>query len=149
MFSEGEILYFDPFYFKNGNTSKAKFFVILKTYSGNCYLASLPTSKDFIPEKFSIEDGCVELPEIDINCFVISSKTVITTCNKYFPLPTFIYGYQIDDYSEEYLKEIYPVEGADFERWGMMKPDIFEAMIDCFKTSKNVKRKYKTILSQK
>ena len=54
----------------------------------------------------------------------------------------------LQNVNSEYLKEIYPVEGADFERWGMMKPDIFEAMIDCFKTSKNVKRKYKKILSE-
>lgn len=149
MFSEGEILYFDPFYFKNGTASKAKYFVILKSFSNNFYLASMPTRKDSVPDKDSIENGCIELSGINLNCFKISEHEILTTCNKSFPFPTFIYGHQIDDYSEEFLNDIYPIEGADFERWGIMKTDIFQSLLNCFKNSTSVKRKYKNILSVK
>ena len=74
MLEEGNILYFDPFYFKNGNPAKPKYFVVLKNIDNNSILASLPTSKDSIPEKEEIENGCVELPNINFNCFVISNS---------------------------------------------------------------------------
>jgi len=36
MLEEGNIIYFDPFYFKNGNTAKRKYFIVLKnTADGN------------------------------------------------------------------------------------------------------------------
>lgn len=49
MLEEKNILYFTPFHFENG-TSKTKFFLVLKSISGNSILATLPTSKDFIPK---------------------------------------------------------------------------------------------------
>lgn len=52
MFEEGNIIYFDPFYFKNGNTAKSKYFIVLKNVKdSNTILASLPTRRDSIPEK--------------------------------------------------------------------------------------------------
>ena len=49
MFKEGNILYFNPFYFENGNTPKPKYFLVLKEVDGQLLLASLPTSHDHIP----------------------------------------------------------------------------------------------------
>lgn len=98
MFEEGNIIYFDPFYFKNGNTAKAKYFVVLKNDGKTNIIASLPTSKDFIPEENVTQQGCVELPEKDITCFVISNSQVITECGKKFGRTTYLYGQEIDDY---------------------------------------------------
>ena len=68
MFQEGHIIYFDPFYFKNGNTAKSKYFLILKCEENRNIIASLPTRKDSIPENETISDGCVELP--DMFCYL-------------------------------------------------------------------------------
>lgn len=145
MFEEGNIVYFDPFYFKNGNSAKPKYFVVLKSDSNQNIIASLPTRKDSIPEKDTIEAGCVEIPSINLNCFVISPNQIITDCNKFFDFTTHLYGHQIDDYNVEVLKEMYPNEGSDFSIWGKMKTNIFEELINCFKNSKSVKRKYKKL----
>ncbi|MCF6350495.1 MAG: hypothetical protein L3J23_05620 [Flavobacteriaceae bacterium] len=147
MLEEGNILYFDPFYFKNGNTAKAKYFIVLKVAPESNILASLPTRKDSIPEKETIEQGCVELPEINFNCFVISPKTLVTDCNKQFDFSTHIYGHQIDTYSTASMNEIYPFEGTDYYIWGKMKDELFSQLINCLKNSKNVKRKYIKILT--
>lgn len=147
MFKEGNIIYFDPFYFKNGNTAKPKYFVVLKNQNGKNILASLPTRKDSIPQKEEVENGCIELPLINLNCFVISENIEITDCGKYFDFKTHIYGHQIDDYKVSILKEIYPLENTDYEIWGKMKEDLFLSLIECLKNSKSVKRKYKKILS--
>lgn len=146
MFEEGTIIYFDPFYFKNGNTAKPKYFLVLKNVEQRNVLASLPTRKDSVPTKDTIEAGCVELPDINLNCFVISKNQKVTECGKQFDFTSFVYGHQIDDYEIEQLQEIYPIEGNDYIVWGKMRKDIFDGLIRCFKSSKSVKRKYKRIL---
>ena len=146
MFQEGHIIYFDPFYFKNGNTAKPKYFVVLKTVSDNNVIASLPTRKDAIPEISATENGCVELPENNLNCFVISKNQMVTECGKQFNFVTHLYGHQLSDYDIKTMKEIYPNEGTDYMIWGKMKSELFNALIHCFKDSKSVKRKYKKLL---
>ncbi|PWH84750.1 hypothetical protein [Brumimicrobium oceani] len=148
MFKEGIIIYFDPFYFKNGNTAKPKYFVVLKNQNEQNILASLPTRKDSIPQKEEIDNGCIELPSINLNCFVISNKIEITKCGKTFDFKTHIYGHQIESYKTAFLKEIYPIENADYEIWGEMKKEIFTSLIECLKNSKSVKRKYRKMLEK-
>ena len=47
MFEEGNILYFTPFYFKNGKSAPApKFFIVLKHVDLHSILARLTTKKD-------------------------------------------------------------------------------------------------------
>ncbi len=148
MFEEGNILYFTPFYFKNGKSAPApKFFIVLKHVDSHSILASLPTKKDSIPSEHTIQDGCVELPEINFNCFVISNKIEVTTCGKKFDLPTHIYGYQIDTHEVTLMKEIYPLEGTDYIVWGKMKSALFNELIRCIKKSKAVPKKYIRILN--
>lgn len=146
MFEYGNIIYFDPFYFKNGNTAKPKYFIVIKNVNNSSILASLPTRKDSIPEKEEIENGCLELPNINFNCFVISKDLEVTNCGKKFDFKTHLYGHQLDIYSIELLKELYPIENTDYYIWGKMKDNIFNDLINCLKKSENVKRKYKRIL---
>lgn len=146
MFEEGYIIYFDPFYFKNGNPAKPKYFVVLKLFGQNSILAALPTRKDSIPADQTITQGCIELPEINLNCYVISNKVIITECGKQFDFTTHIYGYQLDDYSTLSLQDMYPNEGSDYMIWGKIRPEIFIDLIDCLKNSKTVKMKYKRLL---
>lgn len=147
MFEEGTIIYFDPFYFKNGNTAKPKYFIVLKNEENFNVLASLPTRTDSIPQNKSIDNGCIELPAINLNCFVISTDLSITECGKHFDFKTHIYGHQIDVYEIEFLREIYPLENTDYEIWGKMKSEIFLSLIECFKNSQSVKRKFRRMLS--
>lgn len=147
MFEERVIIYFDPFYFKNGNTAKPKYFVVLKNIENKNILASLPTRKDSVPENKVIEKGCVELPSINLNCFVIPKNTEVTECGKFFEFKTHIYGHQIEDYEVHLLKEIYLIENADYSISGKMKEDIFISLIECFKNSKSVKKKYQKLLN--
>lgn len=146
MYSEGNIIYFNPFYFKNGNTSKEKYFVVLKTTEGEAILASLPTRKDSIPDKDVVENGCIELPDINMNCFVISPNIEVTECGKHFDFKTHLYGHEIDSYETKLMLEIYQIEGTDYVIWGKMKNDIFSSLIDCFRNSQSVKRKFRRFL---
>jgi hypothetical protein len=146
MLEERNIIRFDPFYFKNGNTAKPKFFLVLKKSEFKTVIASLPTRKDTIPASEIVSQGCIEIPEINLNCFVIPKNVGLTECGKMFDFQTFLYGHQLDDYSIESIYEIYPNEGSDYELWGKMKQEIFDNLISCFKTSKTVKWKYRKLL---
>lgn len=62
MFKEGNILYFNPFYFENGNTPKPKYFLVLKEVDGQLVLASLPTLHDHMNKfKSLISEGKSEV----------------------------------------------------------------------------------------
>ncbi len=146
MYKEGNILYFTPFYFKNGNTAKPKYFVVLKVVEGRTILASLPTRKDSVPEKEVVKSGCIELPEINFNCFVFALDEPVTVCNKHFDFTTYIYGHQLDSYDVELMGSIYPIEGIDYELFGEMRPDIFRSLILCLKNSRTIKKKHLRLL---
>ena len=49
MFEERNLLYFEEYYFENGNPAKPKYFLVLKADSNGMMLISLPSSKDYIP----------------------------------------------------------------------------------------------------
>ncbi len=146
MIEEWNIIYFDPFYFKNGHTAKSKYFVVLKHADTRTIIASLPTRKDTIPFGENIASGCLDLPDINLNCFILPKDVAITEGGQSFTFKTYLYGHQIDEYSIQLLEEIYPNEGSDYKIWGKLKPEIFQALINCFKHSKSVKRKYKKLL---
>lgn len=120
---------------------KPKYFIVLKNQDQNI-LASLPTRTDSIPKKDEIDNGCIELPAINLNCFVISSDIEVTDCGHIFDFKTYIYGHQIDVYKIDFLKEIYPLEHPDYEIWGKMKDELFLSLIECLKNSKSVKRNF-------
>lgn len=143
MFSEGDILYFSPFYFKNGNKAKNKYFVVLKNIGNKALLAVLPTRKDSIPDSMMIDSGCVEASGINFNCFVFSEHTEVTECGKCFDFRTHLYGSQIDDYDISFINNLYPHKDKDYVLWGRMKVELYEALIDCFCKSSVVKRKYR------
>ena len=146
MFQEGYILYFDPFYFKNGNPAKPKYGLILKNIGNKSIVLSLPTRADCIPSTFQIikDLECIEIPEANQNCFFISSGKDITECGKKFDFNTFLYGHQLDIYDN--LSQIYPTKGIHYIIWGKVKENIFSQIIRCFRESKSVKRKFKRIL---
>ncbi len=117
----GQIIYFTPFYFKNGRSApKPKYFIVLKKANNESILASLPTRKDSIPNFIASEEttGCFERTDIFFNVFRFDKQTIITTNGKQFDFPTFVYGVHIDSYNISDLKEVYPVENTDYEIWG-------------------------------
>jgi hypothetical protein len=145
MLRERNIIYFTPFYFKNGSAPQNKFFVVLKI--NDCIvLASLPTSKDHVPVEHFIEDGCVELAHANFNCFIISPQTKITECEKCFEVFTFIYGHLIDDFTIQEIKAQYQLEGINYHVFGKMREDIYKDLISCLKNSNSVKIKYLKML---
>lgn len=148
MFVPGNIIYFDPFYFKNGNTAKPKYFVVLKNINNLTVIASLPTRTDSIPAHFEINNNhqCINNSQNFFNCYVIKENIPITICGKSFDFQTHLYGEQIDDYEISILSEIYPNQGIDYHIWGELIPEIFQNIIDCFRNSSTIKRKYKRLL---
>lgn len=134
------------YYFKNGNLAKSKYGLIIKLIDGNSLILSLPTRKDHVPSFFELtkDSECIEIPEANQNCYFFSNRKEITDCGKKFDFNTFLYGYELDIYSN--ITVFYPIEGIHYKVWGKVKDEIFNQIIDCFKKSKSVKRKIKRLL---
>ena len=141
MYEEGKLLKFSPFEFKNGNTPKPKYFVVLKHIDDEVMMASLPTSKDHIPSDVMVTDGCVDIPERQVNAFVFSPCTQITESFR-FSLPTFVYGEGVDEYEQQYLDAM----EAEVEDLGIIESSLFQQLKDCIKKAPLLKRKYRNLL---
>jgi len=146
MYIPGNIIYFDPFYFKDGSASKPKYFLVLKVTDNNVVLASLPSSVDHLPRYIDTVHGCIEIPDGNINCYVFKSGNIIATNNWAFPKDTFLYGQWLDDYKIDVLNDIYPVAGIDYTIMGQLNAEELSRLIDCFTNSVSVKRKFKKML---
>jgi len=148
LYSPGRLIYFDPFYFKNGDESKPKYFLVLKVIDNNVILASLPSSKIHLPATQPVIHGCLEIPESCINCYIFEANKPITKCGWSFQLHTILYGQWLDDFSLEALNAKYQIEGVDYEIIGELTDTELKNVIYCFANSSSVKRKYKKLLAQ-
>jgi len=147
VFSEGCILYFTPFYFKNGNTAKPKYFIVLRNIDNNIILASLPTRTNTLPNFLQAQHGCINDDASCVSCYMFSKGKVICDNSFCFSLDTFIYGQQVDYYELSMLEANYPIENIDYEIIGVLLRPEYEAIVDCLKGSSSVKNKIKRYLN--
>ncbi|MDR6564644.1 MULTISPECIES: hypothetical protein [unclassified Arcicella] len=148
MFTEGNILLYTPFYFRNGAPAKTKYFIVIKVINDTAVLASLPSSQDYVPAYIDLTntDCCIEIIEANFNCYFFPAGNPIATNGWAFSKHTFVYGNQLDDFETTTLLDIYPIENIDYKIIGQLKDDILAQIITCFKNSSTVKRKYKRLL---
>ncbi|WP_028787235.1 hypothetical protein [Terrimonas ferruginea] len=147
MFTAGHIIYFPTFYFKNGNTAKPKYFIVLRIIDGKTIVASLPTRVNNAPTLINVLHGCINQDDRVFNCYTFEPGRVICDNGFFFDLPTFIYGNQVEDYDVEIFEEVYRIEGIDYEIKGTLNDDEFERITNCIKNSASTKRKIKRLLS--
>lgn len=140
-YTEGQLLRFTPFVFKNGAKPKKKYFIVLKYYDECMILASLPTSKDHLPDNLSMSSGCINIPERAINAYVFLPNESVTRFFS-FPLPTFVYGEQVDEYAQKYLNEM----DTEIEDLGIIHNELFSQLKECLKQSALLKRKFRKLL---
>ena len=141
MYQSGELIKFSPFVFKNGNQPKPKYCIVLGQIDNKVMIANLPTSKDHVPSDAMVERGCVDIPERGVNAFVLSPTDQVTPSFR-FPRPTFVYGEQVDEYEQKYLDEM----GSTVEKLGQIEPALFQAIKDCVKKARLLRRKYRQLL---
>ncbi len=147
MFIPGHIIYFPTFYFKNGNTAKPKYLIVLGVSGDKTIVASLPTRVNNAPTLINVAHGCINQDDRVFNCYAFEPGRIICDNGFSFDLPTFIYGNQVEDYEVEIFEGVYQIEGIDYEIKGTLNNDEFTGIIDCIKNSVSTKRKIKRLLS--
>ena len=138
----GQIVYFTSFQFKNGNTPKSKYFIVLANVQNKILIASLPTRTNSSPSFVTVNHGCINLDERCYNAYLFERNKVIGQKGFFFDMTTFIYGDQVEDYEMEFLESNY-IEGIDYSVLDSLLKDEFDAIIRCFKNSDSVKFKIK------
>ncbi|MBO7576912.1 MAG: hypothetical protein J6T03_05530 [Bacteroidales bacterium] len=146
-FCEGAILYFTPFIFPDGDRPKPKYFLVLKVLDDVCLLASLPTSKDFVPTTVEKNHGCIERPDINFNCYYFNPNVVICNNGFAFPIETYVYGYRLQTFRLESLLLQEIIDETVIEECGILTEDEYAAIIRCLSNSHAVKRAYRKMLA--
>lgn len=151
MFKPGNILYFDPFIFPNGDAPKAKYFLVLKEANQNLILASLPTSKDSVPASTPLKHGCLDEECINLNCYIFLAGYQIAkhpgTSEVFaFPKNTFVYGFRIAEFEISRLEQQIKENVVKVELKGCLFENEYSAIVYCLKASSSVKRKYRKLL---
>ena len=147
-FQEGAILYFDPFIFPDGGKPKPKYFLVLKVLDDVCLLASLPTSKDFVPSTVEKVHGCIERPDINFNCYYFDPNVVICDNGFAFPIETYVYGYRLQTFSLDSLLLQEITDETVIEECGVLTEEEYTAIIRCLSHSPAVKRAYRKVLAE-
>lgn len=147
MYTAGKLLYFDPFYFKDGG-SKRKYFLVLKIIGNNAILACLPSSQLHLPVNQEIVHGCLEIVDSCIGCYIFKAAIPITKAGWSFEFDTILYGSWLDDFNVDELNEKYSIENVDYEIIGEVSDEEMKNVIECFMKSNVVKRKYKRLLAK-
>ena len=142
MFKQGQLLKFTPFSFKNGANPKPKYFIVLGRLKEDVVIASLPTSKDHIPNTINIGSGCINDIERNVNAYIFSEDILVTDTFS-FPRKTFVYAEQVDEYSCDYLSNMH----SNIVNLGQIFPELLNSLIDCLQSSCMLKRKYRNVLS--
>ena len=144
---EGTILYFHLFHFKNSGTPpKSKYFIVIKHIGDTTLLASLPSSQKHLPRHLQSTYGCLEIPDSGIGCYAFQSGVSVATNNFAFPLDSYLFGQHLDEYNSLTINDMYPFEGINYDILGCLKIDTLVAVIDCFKNSASVKRRFRRLL---
>ncbi|MFS4454475.1 hypothetical protein [Maribacter sp. 2304DJ31-5] len=148
MFDLFSIIYFTPFYFPNGKSSpKNKYFIpIHEDSNGKIIFAYLPTSQDYVPDKY-LNHGCIEVKTENISCYLFAKDRIITDRGFSFPFNTFVYAYQMNEFSKEIMESVYENENVDYEVIGRLTKKERDSFIKCLINSPSVKRKIKKILA--
>lgn len=146
MFTQGQIIYFTPFYFKNGNTSKNKYFIVLKNIENDVIIASLPTRLNNAPSLIDVTHGCINHDDRCFNCYAFEANRVITDSGFSFPIATYLYGNEVESYEMEILSSVYQIENIDYEVLGTLIKEEFADLYNCLKNSSSIKRGIKKLL---
>lgn len=146
MFLPGQIIYFPDFYFKNGNTAKPKYFIVIAENDNNVIIGALPTRSNDVPAFVTKRHGCINMDNQCYNCYVIEKDKVVGKNGFSFYMPTFIYGDQIEDYEVAVFEQVYPIEGVDYEILDTLTDAEFTSLKNCLLNSKSVKHKIKKYL---
>jgi hypothetical protein len=145
-FTQGSILYFDPFYFSNGDTPKRKYCLVLKELDNTLVLASLPTSKDSIPSHIVKHHGCIDLAEINFNCYLFLANRPVCDNGFAFPRNTHVYGFRIKEFPLREFDRLVSEGRTTISHLGCLLDAEYEALTDCLRRSSSVKRKYRNML---
>jgi len=147
LFIEGQILFFQPFYFKNGDTPQDKFFIILKNVGNDSIVASLPTSKNNAPSLIDISHGCKNINERKFNCYVFERKRCICDNGFSFDLQTYVYGNQVDNFTAKSISLNSPSsQGIKYSVKGQLNNNEFNDLKKCIVSSNSIINRIKKLL---
>lgn len=121
---------------------------MLKFINDFLLLASLPTSKDHIPEFIEKRHGCIERSDISFNCYYFDPSISICDNGFSFPVETYVYGFSLQTFNLNDLLLLDVTEKNAIEECGILTDSEHQALIRCLSNSSEVKRGYRKLLTE-
>lgn len=147
MFVAGQIIYFQPFHFKNGDEPKNKYFLVLKNIDEITIVASLPTSINNAPSLIDKSHGCINIDERRFNCYVFEKDKCVCDNGFYFDLHTYVYGNQVNNYEKASISKNDTIkDGVDYKLQGVLTQQEFNDVYQCIVNSDSTIGRIKKLL---
>lgn len=86
------------------------------------------------------------MTEINFNCYYFEAQKPIAESGWGFPLETYVYGSPVAEFNKTNFENSYSVEEIDYEILGRLKAAEFNAIKNCVRNSRTVKRKIRRAL---
>lgn len=146
MFTVGSIIKFTPFYFKNGNTAKTKYMLIVANNNDKVIVNVLTTSQDNVPNDWKSDSNCNYDDSRGLHYYLFKKNEIITECEFCFNLDTYILAEHIEINKISYYDGIYNYE-KDVVVLGTLKQDILNNFIECLIKNQTITRKFRKALT--
>ena len=88
----------------------------------------------------------MEYPSGNFTAYVFEALAPITVSGWFFPLRTYVYGYQVRAYSYTTLEQNHSAPGYEVSVKGRLKEDEFTSMVGCMLRSIDLKRRMREFL---
>jgi hypothetical protein len=149
LFVERQVLFFRPFYFKDGGAPENKFFVILKNIDNVSIVASLPTKVNNAKSLINIPHGCINIDDRKFSCYIFEAGRPVCENGFYFKLPTHMYGDQVNDYQLDSITKGGTIkEGVEYDVAGFLTEVEFTDIYKCLSDNNSTKGRIKRLLKK-
>jgi hypothetical protein len=111
----------------------------LKNIDDKIIIASLKTRDNKAPSLITVNHGCNIDATRNFNCYCFSPDISICTNQFTFPIQTFIYENEVEDYVGQNLNLNHKIKGVDYEICGQLNTHEYNEIINCFKLSKSIR----------
>lgn len=144
---DGTLLHIPNYIFENGD-SKNKFFLILKELNnGSQLIVSLPSSIEYFPLDTVINHGCIDLIQAQQTTYCFKAGNILDSKNNFsFSKDTYLHGCWLKEIDRTLFFQTYPIQDFHYEIKGVLDQIELDSIIECFKNSPSVKRRFKKLL---
>ena len=93
-----------------------------------------------------LDHGCVHLPKAMFSAYIFEPEKPVTTNGWGFPKTTYVYISWFERFDKRIFREIYVVDGVDYQVVGRLTEKEYNALLSCALDSGELRKRYRKAL---